>query len=178
MNTRDHEWQLPEASEVGPGLPRTLAEVEQHVQQAVTDGIPLGPIPNGVKRGFNRIRGPKALPVMGRKLVELEQLLPVFLETGRRLQIFGFIDLPKDLKGVVGSYVGLRPPGLVQSVSELQPPSTLSARGCFLDLPFPYWYSHSSWRLSFVIEGGFCENNYFNPRRRIFSTKLRNYFLL
>jgi len=73
MNALDHFFQLPESLEASPGLLRTLSELEHHVEQAVTGQTafrPLGPMPNGAKRRFNRIRRAKTLPMMSRKLVE------------------------------------------------------------------------------------------------------------
>ena len=61
---------------------------------------PLRPIPNGAKRGFNRIGRSKTLPVMSGKLVERQQLRSIVLQTRRRLRILRLIDLQKDIEGL------------------------------------------------------------------------------
>ena len=58
----------------------------------------LGPMTDSPERRLNRIAGPNALPVLGRKIVERHQLLAVLLQAQGRLGVLGFIGFEEQVK--------------------------------------------------------------------------------
>lgn len=54
-----------------------------------------------------------------RECVERQQLVPIFLQTGRRLRIFGLIGLQKEVEGVFRFRLRLRLPDVPQRLFRL-----------------------------------------------------------
>ena len=54
---------------------------------------------DGRERGFNRVAGSNALPVLGGKIVESHELLAIFLQTNGGLRIFGLVGSDNQIEG-------------------------------------------------------------------------------
>ena len=69
----------------------------------------------------NRIARTDALSVLCREVIESHELLTVFVQTDRRLQIPGPIDLQEQVKSLFGIPFGLSLPDGMQSLFDLPP---------------------------------------------------------
>ncbi len=73
-------------------------------------------MPDGAKGGFNRVTGPDALPVLGRKIIERQQFIPILVQTQRGFRVFRFVGVNKQIKRRVGIFPGLCLPDGVQGL--------------------------------------------------------------
>ncbi len=70
--------------------------------------LDLSPVlTDGPEGRFYGIGRPYALPVLGRKVVEGHQFLPIFLQANSGLRILRFIGRVKQIEGLVGMGFGL-----------------------------------------------------------------------
>ena len=88
----------------------------QHAIARQTTFGSFGPVADGGKGGFNRVAGPDALPVLGRKIIKCQQFIPILEQTARRFRVFRLKDLNKQIKRLVCIILGFRLPDGVQGL--------------------------------------------------------------
>lgn len=108
-----------ESPDLSPLLLGTQTQFEDHRQDGLFRHTPpasIRPMAHGGKSGFDRIGRADVGPVLGRKVVEGQELFPVLLETGCGLGVFGFIGLQKGVESLFRLLAGLGHPDLVKGL--------------------------------------------------------------
>ncbi len=109
--------QPAEPAQPSPAGFRALAELEHHVEHGVAaqaaPGRP-GPVADRSKGRLDRVGGANALPVLGREVEEVHQLLAIPDPLHCGLGILVLIAGQETVEGPVGMVPGLRHPDLLQ----------------------------------------------------------------
>jgi hypothetical protein len=116
-NSCNHFGKVIKSPLPSPGLLGGLAQFKQHVQHALSRETALGALGPMTNRGegrFDRIGGADALPVLGRKILEGQQFVPIPIQAFNRLGIFGFIKCGELNACALGILLRVRLPDVVQ----------------------------------------------------------------
>lgn len=142
----DDVGEVGEAAEPTPAFLSAAGELEHHVQHAVTAQAPLGPFGAVADRGegtLDWIGRSDALPMLGREVVEGQQLVPVLFQAFGGLGVFRLVSLDEEVEPLhrIGAGFGLPDvmehlPGLglrqlgqvIQDVARLVDPAPLLPR--------------------------------------------------
>ena len=99
-----------------------MAEFEDHHEGRFTAEAAFGPGGSKAHRGegaFDRIGGSQVLPVLGREVVEGEQLHPVLGQAGDGLVVLGTEDFHEEVEGFLGLVLGFGHPDVLQALLDL-----------------------------------------------------------
>ena len=122
----DEEWLAPVRAELAglrrrvqrsPFLAGGLGQLEDHREASDATAVATGLLLSMLDRredALDRIGGPQVNPVLGREVVEGQELLSIFVETLDRLRILGLIGLDEQIERLVSMRTRVSHPDLME----------------------------------------------------------------
>jgi len=118
----DDVGEVGEAAQFAPAFLGALAEFEHHVEHAVAAEAALGSFGAMADRGkgaFDWVRCPNALPMLGREVVEGEQLFSVLDQAFGGFGVFRLEGVDEQIEGGMGVLTRFGLPDVVQHLLDL-----------------------------------------------------------
>src|SRR5262245_31536034 len=117
LHTQNDLWQQGVTVEAAPVPLRLLDELENHGESGLVREAALranGAVAHGGESALDRVRRPQMLPVLDGKIVEGEQRVAIFLQTGGGLLVFRRVALDEGVERGKGLRLRLGHPDLLQ----------------------------------------------------------------
>ena len=105
------------ARDLSPLLPSRHYQPEDHGEGALSAQAPLGfpsAVPNRRKDTFDRVRSPDVLPVLGREVIEGQQLRAILNQLGGGFLVFHAVGIHEETEGGIGLFLCLGHPDILQ----------------------------------------------------------------
>jgi len=107
----DDFWQLISTSQSQPPFLSLFYELKDHHHCGVSFQAALGslgPVADGREGALDGVCGANVFPMLGRKIIECQESIPVFFQAGDSFFVFDVVFCTEEIKGFSGIVLGIR----------------------------------------------------------------------